>query len=104
MSIASETRLFRFRFHFVPDPIHINICCFVPSLMQQGKYASLMVQHPFTGPDCVTFVWGCYSVGQLMASAAVGPMADAGYARALFYICVPLAAQVLPFSLPDQLS
>ncbi len=54
-----------------------------------------MVQMPFTGSDCVSFVWGVYMLGQLVVSGIVGPMADAGYVRAMFYICIPLAAQVL---------
>ena len=67
----------------------------VVDLLCEGKYAELMVQQPFTGPDCVTWVWGSYMVGKLISSGLVGPMSDAGLVRELFLICIPLAAQVM---------
>ena len=42
----------------------------------EGRYAELMVQHPATGPDMVSWVWGAYHVGQLVVMWIVGPMAD----------------------------
>ena len=63
-------------------------------LLCEGKYAEMMVQHPFTGSDCVSFVWGVYMLGQLAASGVVGPMSDAGLVRQVFLICLPLAIQV----------
>lgn len=67
----------------------------VVDLLCEGKYAEIMIRHPLTGPDCVTWVWGTYMVGKLISSSAVGPMSDNGLVREMFYICIPLAAQVM---------
>eukprot|EP00047_Mylnosiga_fluctuans_P003367 m.228796 g.228796 ORF g.228796 m.228796 type:complete len:516 (-) comp11791_c0_seq1:56-1603(-) len=72
-----------------------NMAVVVVDLLCEGRYAELMVEKPYTGSDLVSYIWGVYQIGQLLVSGVVGPMADAGYARGMFYICVPLAAQIL---------
>eukprot|EP00123_Amoebidium_parasiticum_P021852 comp7493_c0_seq1/m.3156 comp7493_c0_seq1/g.3156 ORF comp7493_c0_seq1/g.3156 comp7493_c0_seq1/m.3156 type:complete len:624 (-) comp7493_c0_seq1:377-2248(-) len=64
-------------------------------LLCEGKYAELMVKHPHTSSDVVSWVWGMVSFGSLVSAAAIGPLADAGYIRSIYWICVPLAAQVI---------
>jgi hypothetical protein len=63
-------------------------------LLCEGKYAELMALNPRTGSDVVTFVWWSIMVGNLVGSVCVGPMADAGHIKALFWLAAPLAAQV----------
>lgn len=75
---------------------------FSPALLQialtdllcEGKYAELMALNPRTGSDVVTFVWWSIMVGNLVGSVCVGPMADAGHIKTLFWLATPLAAQV----------
>jgi hypothetical protein len=112
-------------------------------ILGQGKYAEMMVKHPDTSSDLVTWVWcvlpsslhtmaglrlasthsfvvcagvrpctraricACmlggsrmnYHAGALGAATLVGPLADLYNPRVIFWICVPLAAQIIPFSL-----
>jgi hypothetical protein len=68
-------------------------------ILGQGKYAEMMVQHPDTSSDLVTWVWMNFHVGALAAATLVGPLADLYNPRVIFWICVPLAAQIIPFSL-----
>lgn len=54
-----------------------------------------MVKHPDTSSSLVTWVWGNYHVGALGASMLVGPLADFVGPRVIFWICIPLAAQII---------
>ena len=38
----------------------------VVDLLCEGKYAQRMVEVPFSGSDCVTWVWATYMLGGLM--------------------------------------
>eukprot|EP01044_Picomonas_judraskeda_P000293 COSAG03_NODE_12_length_22635_cov_7.308307_2_plen_219_part_00 len=67
----------------------------VVDLLCEGKYAEMMVKHPETGADLVTWVWLSYHVGTLIGSALTGPMADYVSPRAIFWVALPLAAQIL---------
>ena len=46
------------------------------------------------GSDMVTWVWASYMFGKMIAAFTVGFMADAGYIREMFWICVPLAGEL----------
>ena len=67
----------------------------IVDLLCEGKYAEMMVKHPETGADLVTWVWMSYHVGTLLGSALTGPMADYISPRAIFWVALPLAAQIL---------
>jgi MFS family permease len=67
----------------------------VVDLLCEGKYAELMVTKPETGSDLVTWVWACYQTGTLMAAMIIGPVADNVSPTVLFFICIPLALQIL---------
>ena len=67
----------------------------VVDLLCEGKYAEMMVKRPETGADLVTWVWLSYHVGTLIGSALTGPMADYVSPRAIFWVALPLAAQIL---------
>lgn len=64
-------------------------------LLCQGAYAAAMVAHPSTSSALVSWVWGQYHVGALMASTLVGPLADAFTPRIIYWIALPLAAQII---------
>eukprot|EP01043_Picozoa_sp_COSAG02_P022719 COSAG02_NODE_1189_length_13995_cov_7.850101_5_plen_188_part_00 len=67
----------------------------IVDLLCEGKYAEMMVKHPETGADLVTWVWLSYHIGTLIGSALTGPMADYVSPRAIFWVALPLAAQIL---------
>lgn len=77
-------------------------------LLTEGKYAELMQLRPTTGSDLTSFVSSMFFVSGLLAAVAVGPLADAGHVRALFWVAmVPAGAAVYPIlrgHFPDQLS
>ncbi|XP_063933323.1 uncharacterized protein LOC135145155 [Zophobas morio] len=73
----------------------VNAEIAIIDLLCEGRYAELMAKHPQTGSDLISFVWGCVQLGGLLASFLVGPLSDAGYIKEMFWLCVPLAAQVL---------
>lgn len=63
-------------------------------LLCEGKYAELMAANSHTGTDAVTWVWWCVMMGQLVGSLIVGPLADRGDFKTVFWVSVPLTAQV----------
>jgi predicted MFS family arabinose efflux permease len=67
----------------------------VVDLLCEGKYAELMRRHPESGGDVVTWVWASYHMGALFAAVITGPIADSGNLRAIFWVCLPLALQVI---------
>ncbi len=44
-------------------------------LLCEGKYAELMQAKPKTGSTMVSYVWGCFQIGSLIAALFVGPVA-----------------------------
>ncbi len=64
-------------------------------LLVEGKYAEKMVEHPDSGSDLVSLVWGLIHVGAFVGSIVAGPMADYFNPRWIFVVCLPLAAQVI---------
>jgi hypothetical protein len=72
-----------------------NVMVSMVDLLCQGAYAAAMVAHPSTSSALVSWVWGQYHVGALMASTLVGPLADAVNPRIIFWIALPLAAQMI---------
>ena len=67
----------------------------VVDLLCEGKYAEQMRAHPETGSDLVSWVWGSYHLGALMAACITGPVADSGDTRIIFWVCLPIALQIM---------
>ena len=67
----------------------------VVDLLCEGKYAERMRALPETGSDLVTWVWGSYHLGALMAACITGPVADSGDTRIIFWVCLPIALQIM---------
>jgi folate/biopterin transporter len=67
----------------------------VVDLLCEGKYAEMMVKVPESSSDLVTWVWGSYHLGSLLATAFTGPIADHFSPRAVFWVAIPLAAQIV---------
>lgn len=44
-------------------------------LLCEGKYAEMMQAKPKTGSTIVSYVWGCFQIGSLIAATFVGPVA-----------------------------
>jgi MFS family permease len=65
-------------------------------LLTEGTYAALMRAVPESGADVVTFVWGLYMVGTFAGSAVAGPISDHFNPRMIFFVCLPLALQIIP--------
>ena len=64
-------------------------------LLCEGKYAELMQTKPKTGSTMVSFVWGSFQVGSLIAACFVGPVADAYDPKVLFLFLTPVAASII---------
>jgi hypothetical protein len=64
-------------------------------LLHEGRYSELMQAHPKTGSTLVSYVWGLISVGGLIASCFVGPIADAGDPQIVFWVLLPCALSIL---------
>jgi MFS family permease len=82
-------------------------CCWqiaTSDLLCEGKYAELMQTKPKTGSTMVSYVWGCYQLGSLIASLFVGPIADNYNPQIIFWFCVPLAASIIVPTALDFLS
>lgn len=45
-------------------------------LLCEGRYASKMQERPATGSMMVSYVWGLFQFGALVAALLVGPLAD----------------------------
>eukprot|EP00802_Teleaulax_amphioxeia_P010046 Tamp_10071.p1 GENE.Tamp_10071~~Tamp_10071.p1 ORF type:complete len:642 (+),score=101.05 Tamp_10071:129-1928(+) len=72
-----------------------NLQIATADLLCEGKYASLMQAKPKTGSAMVSLVWGCFQLGALIAACVVGPVADSFNPQVLFWVCIPLAAQII---------
>jgi hypothetical protein len=55
----------------------------------------MMTKRPKTGGDLVTGGWSLYFTAQLIASVFAGPMSDRGLIREIFWLAVPMSAQVV---------
>ena len=64
-------------------------------LLCEGKYAELMQTKPKTGSTMVSYVWGCFQVGSMVAACFVGPVADAYDPKVLFFVLTPIAASIM---------
>jgi hypothetical protein len=64
-------------------------------LLCEGKYAELMQTKPKTGSTMVSYVWGCFQVGSLIAACFVGPVADHYDPKVLFWVLTPIAASII---------
>jgi MFS family permease len=54
-----------------------------------------MTKRPKTGGDLVTWVWVLYFTARLVAALFAGPMSDHGLIREIFWLAVPVSAQVI---------
>ena len=54
----------------------VNLEIATSDLLCEGKYAELMQTKPRTGSTMVSYVWGCFQIGSLVAAMFVGPVAD----------------------------
>ena len=64
-------------------------------LLCEGKYAELMQTKPKTGSTMVSYVWGCFQVGSMIAACFVGPVADHYDPKILFWVLTPIAASII---------
>jgi hypothetical protein len=48
----------------------------IADLLCEGRYAAVMQEKPHTGSSMVSYVWGCFQIGSLIAAMFVGPVAD----------------------------
>lgn len=64
-------------------------------LLCEGQYASAMQAKPHTGSAMVSFVWGCFQLGALIAALFVGPIADSFNPQIIFWLCIPLAMSIV---------
>ncbi len=67
-------------------------------LLCEGKYAELMQAKPKTGSTMVSYVWGCFQIGSLIAALFVGPVAGMHLTTSTMdasrrFACVPLFQQ-----------
>lgn len=76
----------------------------VVDLLTEGTYAAMIAIMPETGSDLVSFVWGLYMIGSFVGSSVAGPLADYFNPRIIFWVCLPLALQVVGTStmLPEE--
>lgn len=76
----------------------------VVDLLSEGTYAAQMATKPETGADVVSYVWGLYMLGTFLGSSVSGPVADHFNPRGIFWVCLPLALQVIlsTFFLPED--
>eukprot|EP00123_Amoebidium_parasiticum_P008792 comp19027_c0_seq1/m.21424 comp19027_c0_seq1/g.21424 ORF comp19027_c0_seq1/g.21424 comp19027_c0_seq1/m.21424 type:complete len:612 (-) comp19027_c0_seq1:50-1885(-) len=70
-------------------------------LLVEGRYAELMVEHPESSSDIVSWVWASYFVGSLVATWVVGPLGDSyissrdpWYIKGMFIAAAPFAFQI----------
>lgn len=57
-------------------------------ILGEGKYAELMHLHPESGSSVISFKFGFSLLGSIVVQSFVGPMSDAGYFHALFWIAL----------------
>ena len=59
-------------------------------LLCEGKYSELMVKLPKHGSSIVTWAYGCYMLGAVIAACIEGPMADYVNVRVVLWIAAPM--------------
>ena len=64
-------------------------------LLCEGRYTTKMQEKPATGSMMVSYVWGLWCMGTLVAALLVGPLADSTNPKYVFWLCVPLAASII---------
>ncbi|CUF69498.1 ADP-ribose pyrophosphatase, putative [Bodo saltans] len=58
-------------------------------LLCEGKYSEIMAQRPEVGSRLVSWIWGCYTVGGIIAAGVGGPLADLGDSTKILWITFP---------------
>eukprot|EP00919_Chromeraceae_sp_WS-2016_P032992 GHVR01078005.1.p1 GENE.GHVR01078005.1~~GHVR01078005.1.p1 ORF type:complete len:528 (-),score=85.60 GHVR01078005.1:40-1623(-) len=91
----------------------VNIQMSSMDLLCEGKYSELIRNNPNRGSDTVTFVWMLSTIGALIGTSIIGPIADTarigeddddvttpeeeywqrGAMTVVFWLCVPLVVQ-----------
>lgn len=65
-------------------------------ILGEGKYSELMRKHPESGSSIVSYKFGWALLGGMVTTSCVGPLADAGYFRSLFWMSLFLSLGPLP--------
>ena len=73
----------------------VNLEIGTADLLCEGKYAEKMQEKPKTGSTMVSYVWGNFQVGSLIAACFVGPVADHYDPKILFWMMTPIAASII---------
>ncbi|KAG8458950.1 hypothetical protein KFE25_004284 [Diacronema lutheri] len=76
----------------------VNLQAAVVDLLAEGRYTAAMAEAPWSGSDCVSWVWACVQAGSFCAAVLVGWAADSASIHALFPLAAVLALQVVPLS------
>ncbi|EKX41892.1 hypothetical protein GUITHDRAFT_74385 [Guillardia theta CCMP2712] len=71
----------------------VNLEIATSDLLCEGKYAELMQTKPKTGSTMVSYVWGCFQIGSLVAAMFVGPQLIVY--KVLFWVLLPLAVSII---------
>lgn len=58
-------------------------------LLCEGKYSEVMARRPEVGSRLVSWIWGCYTIGGLIAAGVGGPLADLGDSTKILWITFP---------------
>jgi folate/biopterin transporter len=58
-------------------------------LLCEGKYSEIMAQRPEVGSRLVSWIWGCYTIGGIVAAGVGGPLADLGDSTKILWITFP---------------
>lgn len=58
-------------------------------LLCEGKYSEIMGANRETGSRIVSWIWGCYMVGGIIAAAVGGPLSDKHDPKLILYIAAP---------------
>lgn len=73
----------------------VNLNVATVDLLTEGMYAELMVNRPDTGSDIVSFAWGLKCAGAFIGCIISAVMTSAFTPRLMFFVTLPLAAQVI---------
>jgi hypothetical protein len=78
--------------------VGVNLQASVVDLLAEGQYTAAMAAAPWSGSDCVSWVWACVQGGQFVSAGLVGWAADSHSIHLLFPVAAVLALQILPLS------
>jgi hypothetical protein len=73
----------------------VNVQVSTCDVLCEAQYARQMQSRPESGSSMVSFVWGCFQAGGIIAALFVGPLADSYDPQICFWICIPLAGSII---------